>query len=73
MASMRLKIHGTPADANRGMKWDTGTYGKHETQFKIHGTPAEANMGINWDTGTYGKWHVTHGKHQTKNLKFLVH
>ena len=32
----------------------------------IPSTPAEASKGKNWDTGTYGK-------HQTKNLKFLVH
>ena len=34
--------------------------------FSILGTPIEATRSRNWDTGTYGK-------HQTRNLKLLMH
>ena len=28
----KIKIPGVPAEANRGINWDTGTYGKHRTK-----------------------------------------
>ena len=52
----KFKIHGTPANAKRGLNWDTRTCGKHQTEnIKISGTPSYPSRGINWDIGTYGK------------------
>ena len=69
MANIKLRIQNSWY-TSRGQEeqklghWDL--WQTSDNKFKISGTPAEDSKGKNWDIGTYGK-------HQTKNLKFLVY